>query len=258
MQTPQPIKRLYQRLRYGADGKQAKYARKAAERQRRFESERWGRAGDMAQRNYASYEEYLAHQAEKLDRIFDRRVDKDEDEYAEFLRRFRECEELDGAHNVLCLGARLGTEVKALLALGHFAVGIDLNPGPDNQWVMHGDFHKLVFADASVDAVYCNALDHVFDLPRVIAEVERVLRPGGVFVADVLPGYEEGFTPGEYEATHWRTVDVLSEQITAVGGLTEVRRRDHGTRRRDQWLQVVFERRGAQAEAGDGPVETGT
>ncbi len=244
LRTPKPVKRVYQRLRYGAAGKQAKYARKAALRRQRFESERWARDDDMAARNYASYDEYLEHQAEKLDRIFERRVEKDEEDYAEFLRRFRECRELRGKRDVLCLGARLGTEVRALIELGYFAVGIDLNPGPGNQWVMHGDFHSLVFADRSVDAVYCNALDHVFDLPRVVGEVARVLRDDGVFVADVLPGFEEGFTPGEYEATHWRTVDVLAGRIQAAAPLEEIARRDHGSRRRDQWLQLVFARRG--------------
>ena len=49
---------------------------------------------------------------------------------------------------MLCLGARLGTEVRALHNLGYFAIGIDLNPGVDNPYVLMGDFHKLVFPTA--------------------------------------------------------------------------------------------------------------
>ena len=88
-------------------------------------------------------------------------------------------------------GARLGTEVRALHRLGHFAVGIDLEPGPDNHYVLPGDFHHIVFPDGSIDAIYTNALDHVFDLERVLGEVARLLRPGGLFIADIELGYEE-------------------------------------------------------------------
>ena len=52
---------------------------------------------------------------------------------------------------------------------GAFAVGIDLNPGRDNRWVVIGDFHALQYADASVDVVYTNSFDHVFELERVLA-----------------------------------------------------------------------------------------
>jgi hypothetical protein len=48
-----------------------------------------------------------------------------------------------------------------------FSVGIDLNPGPRNGYVLHGDFHNIIFADASIDAVYTNALDHSFDLQEL-------------------------------------------------------------------------------------------
>ena len=37
-------------------------------------------------------------------------------------------------------------EVRAFLDHGAFAVGIDLNPGRDNRYVMVGDFHQLQFA----------------------------------------------------------------------------------------------------------------
>jgi SAM-dependent methyltransferase len=242
LQTPKSIKKLYQALRYGGYSKQKKYDRRAKTRLAKFERSRWQKAGDMAVRNYESYEEYLEHQAEKLDRILQRRQDKDVAQFDEFVRRFKLCAEIEGLHTAICLGARLGTEVKALHSLGFFAVGIDLNPGPDNAWVTYGDFHNLVFPDGSVDMVYCNALDHVFDLERVLGEVVRVLQPQGVFVADVLPGFDEGFIPGEYEATHWRTIDSLVARIEAAGGLKKLNLRDLGQQRRNRWAQIVFKR----------------
>jgi ubiquinone/menaquinone biosynthesis C-methylase UbiE len=43
-----------------------------------------------------------------------------------------------------------------------------------------GDFHHLPQADASVDAAWCiESMCHAIDLPRALAEVARVLRPGG-------------------------------------------------------------------------------
>ena len=87
---------------------------------------------------------------------------------------------------------------RALHDLGYFAIGIDLNPGDANPYVLPGDFHRIVFPDASLDAVYTNALDHVFSLEQVVgrgaaaaaagrrvrgrsgARLRRGLRPGRV------------------------------------------------------------------------------
>lgn len=45
----------------------------------------------------------------------------------------------------------------------------------------------LPFADAAFDLVYCcDVLEHVSDLPRVIAEAARVLRPGGLYFFDTI------------------------------------------------------------------------
>jgi len=45
----------------------------------------------------------------------------------------------------------------------------------------------LPFADASFDLVYCcDVLEHVPDLPRVIAETARVLKPGGTYFYDTI------------------------------------------------------------------------
>ena len=52
---------------------------------------------------------------------------------------------------------------------------------------MHGSGEKLPFADASFDVVFCcDVLEHVSDLEKVIAEIRRVLKPGGRFFYDTL------------------------------------------------------------------------
>ncbi len=215
------LKRISNIVKYGI-GPEARRRKHAAKRERReevFQDEtRWTQGDGLARRNYDSYEDYLRHQSAKLDEIGDRLRRREDQDLAAFRDRFAQCAELKEARSVLCLGARLGTEVRALHDLGHFAVGIDLNPGQGNAYVLPGDFHAIVFPDGSIDAVYTNALDHVFDLEKVIAEVRRLLRPNGLFLVEVEIGFEEGFVPGDYEAIHWRDSQALLERVRDIGG----------------------------------------
>jgi len=237
------LKRLSNISKYGL-GAQARERKRADKEERRHErfhdTDLWEHSEEGARRKYASYEEYLEHQASKLDRIAHRLREKENEDFAEFRRRFATCAALSGVRSVLCLGARLGTEVRALHDLGYFAVGIDLNPGERNPYVLPGDFHRIVFPSGSLDAVYTNALDHVFSLDELVGEVQRLLRPGGVFVADLELGSAEGFIPGEYEAAMWRDHQALIDQIRTLGRFEVAETRDLGRTRRDQWTQVVF------------------
>jgi SAM-dependent methyltransferase len=250
----QGLRKIWRRLsnvaRYGIghEARQRKMADKAKKRDARFsESARWQRGEHQAKRSYASYDEYVTHQASKLGKIVHRLRETEDEDDAEFRRRFEGCGPLRDARSVLCLGARLGTEVRALHALGHFAIGIDLNPGEANPYVLTGDFHAIVFPDGSLDAVYTNALDHVFDLDKVVGEVRRLLRPGGVLVVDLVHGYEEGYVPGEFEATIWRDRESFIERIRELGGFSIEVMRDLGHTRRDHWTQVVFRKPAAEA-----------
>jgi len=139
----------------------------------------------LLRRQYRSYEEYLAHQAEKLPLKHDL-VAEAEPEYQRIIEeRFAGLDECFTGKAVLCLGARLGGEVRGFSALGALAIGIDIQPGPCNRHVLYGDFHDIQFADATFDAVFTNALDHAFDLDRICREILRVLRPGGSFYLEI-------------------------------------------------------------------------
>jgi SAM-dependent methyltransferase len=229
-------------LRYGLGNraKDRKQKDKLRQRLETFKDTAIWDIGDIARRNYSSYEEYVSHQKAKLEGHLDQLTDTEEADFQEFRRRFNSCRPLSEARSVLCLGARLGTEVRALHSLGYFAVGIDLNPGLSNSYVLGGDFHHTVFADASIDAVYTNALDHSFDLQRVFAEVNRVLRARGLFIVEFPAGFEEGKIPGNYEAIYWKSADALLQTIGAVPGWTLQEHRDLGTRRSTAWHQAVF------------------
>ena len=50
-----------------------------------------------------------------------------------------------------------------------------------------GSGEQLPYPDQSFDCVFCcDVLEHVRDLPKVIAEIARVLKPNGVFIYDTL------------------------------------------------------------------------
>jgi 2-polyprenyl-6-hydroxyphenyl methylase / 3-demethylubiquinone-9 3-methyltransferase len=50
-----------------------------------------------------------------------------------------------------------------------------------------GSGEDLPFADESFEIVYCSdVLEHVNDLEKVISEIRRVLKPGGVFLYDTI------------------------------------------------------------------------
>jgi 2-polyprenyl-6-hydroxyphenyl methylase / 3-demethylubiquinone-9 3-methyltransferase len=51
----------------------------------------------------------------------------------------------------------------------------------------HGTGEALPYTNGEFDVVFCcDVLEHVRDLPKVIAEIARVLKPGGVFIFDTL------------------------------------------------------------------------
>ena len=170
--------------------------------------ERWKAQGEAFQkRSYDSYEDYLEHQKAKLET---HEFGQYDEEFRTVLRERLNSLELEWqGRNVLCLGARIGSEVKAFLDVGAFAIGIDLNPGKENRYVVEGDFHDLQYAPNSMDVVYTNSLDHVFDIERLANEVLKVLKPDGLFLVEAVHGRDQGITPGFFESFFWKDIDEL-------------------------------------------------
>ena len=111
----------------------------------------------------------------------------------EFLNRLRfvELEELasslpSGAR-VLEFGAGTGEQARQLAGMGFDVVAIDL---ASSEYADHRTFPVIDYdglhiplADGSVDAIFSsNVLEHVEDLPTILAEFRRVLKPGGLGV----------------------------------------------------------------------------
>jgi SAM-dependent methyltransferase len=179
-------------------------------REKHYGKEGWKpiHEGSLHYRDYSSYDEYVTHQTQKFNEIlnlqggFDNRVILG---YRNnFYRRFRYLSEfLDKSAVILSLGARQGTEVEVLWDLGYKnAIGLDLNPGPENPYVGKGDFMALEYPEDSVDMVYTNCVDHAFDLDKFFEEHARVLKPGGYAIYDVAI-FTSG--AGSFEAVEWQS-----------------------------------------------------
>lgn len=143
-------------------------------------------------RRYRSYDEYVAHQSAKLG-LHEREIIEHDVAYEKIVRERYARLSLRGK-SILCLGARLGGEVRAFTSLGALAVGIDFEPGKDNRFVMKGDVHDLQFADGVFDYAFTNIVDHILDVERFCIETRRVLKPDGVLIVEL-----GDFAPGNYE-----------------------------------------------------------
>lgn len=101
--------------------------------------------------------------------------------------------------DVLDLGCAGGFMAEALAARGAQVTGIDPAEGAIAAARAHaragglrigydvGVGEALPYGDASFDAVVCvDVLEHVADLTKVLAEVARSLRPGGLFLFDTI------------------------------------------------------------------------
>jgi SAM-dependent methyltransferase len=173
----------------------------------------WEKDGLFLKRQYASYEEYTEHQKEKLPLALEwaqeRGVDFDARWEKTLLDRLIQTSKIHSVKvpdsNVLCVGARLGGEVRAFNRLGYFAIGVDLNPGDNNPNVIIGDFHKLPFADNSIDLIFTNSIDHAFDISLMFKEINRVTKHD----AKIIVEYATTGGPGPYEVTWWDSGDVV-------------------------------------------------
>ncbi len=109
---------------------------------------------------------------------------------------------LTAGDRVLDIACGYGGTLRALARLGCAPAGIDISQVcvdearranitaglGDRITVRKGDFHDIDSPDAAWDACVCQeSIIHSTDRPRVVSEVFRVLRPGGVFAfSDIL------------------------------------------------------------------------
>jgi len=116
---------------------------------------------------------------------------------------------------VVDAGCGDGRNVDALARGGFQTLGIDVSPtalrraaerfstrGLDGFFVRQ-DLGALDLATESVDAVTCiDVFNHIYDPQAALAEVHRVLRPGGLFATNVFNPQDSEFGAGEEVGHH--------------------------------------------------------
>jgi 2-polyprenyl-6-hydroxyphenyl methylase/3-demethylubiquinone-9 3-methyltransferase len=101
-----------------------------------------------------------------------------------------------GGRRILDAGCGGGLVARELAAAGAEVVGVDRSLGslgvarraaPSRFRPAQGRLERLPFPDAAFDAVVAaDVLEHLPDLPAAVAELARVLRPGGSFLFDTV------------------------------------------------------------------------
>jgi SAM-dependent methyltransferase len=141
--------------------------------------------------------------------------------YQAFLSRFPVAKTLD----ILDFGCGPGRDLSYFISLGHRPVGLD---GSDafcsmarahaGCQVLHQHFLSLALPQAGFDGIFANAsLFHVpgQELPRVLAELHRALRPGGILFSSNPRGNSEGWSGQRYG--HYMEFDESKAFLDAAG-----------------------------------------
>lgn len=153
-----------------------------------------------------------------------------------------------GAHVVaLDYGFEALPEVRAL-----FAAMSEAGQTPDGAWAacVNGDGTGLPFADDTFDRIVCSeVLEHIPDDEKALAELRRVLRPGGILAATVpanLPErvcwklseeYHAPFVPGGHIRIF--TESELRGKMRAAGLRPGAAHRSHALHSPYWWLKCA-------------------
>ena len=176
---------------------------------------KWKDKGNLKTREYSNYDDYIGHQKRKLLKSLNKQgkikrtwIKNYDNKYYGILADRLKDDNLDiKGKSVLCLAARIGTEVRVFKQYGCFAVGIDLEPGFCNKDVLHGDFHNIQFPNKSADIIFTNSLDHSFDIEKLIEEIKRVLKNDGTLILEVAKFEKASESIDCYEALIWNKID---------------------------------------------------
>ncbi|MGB5439387.1 MAG: class I SAM-dependent methyltransferase [Gammaproteobacteria bacterium] len=102
--------------------------------------------------------------------------------------KYRDAPPFRPGHRALDIGCGNGKFLNKLRSLGWDAQGVEFNAAAagvchaNGLTVFHGDLHSAGFPDAGFDMVSArHVIEHIPEPDRFMAEVARILRPGGYF-----------------------------------------------------------------------------
>jgi len=164
----------------------------------------------------------LCHYNENVDSYWHGTKDHDVSQnYKAFLAPFPEGKNLD----ILDFGCGPGRDVNYFQSLGHRPVGLDgsvefcrMARRYTRCQILHQKFLSLALPQQAFDGVFANAsLFHVpsQELPRVLYELHRALRPGGILFSSNPRGNEEGWSGQRYG--NYMELDVSKTYLEEAG-----------------------------------------
>jgi SAM-dependent methyltransferase len=110
---------------------------------------------------------------------------------------------------------------KTLFAVDEY-IGVDFvnegHPHDDEQIDVYYDGRTIPFPDSSFDSVLCSEVfEHIFNLPEILVELNRVLKPGGRILITCPFVWKEHELPHDYARyTLFALKDMLSKNNFAV------------------------------------------
>ena len=130
-----------------------------------------------------------------------------------------------GPLDILDLGCGPGRDLVAFKAAGHRPTGLDgsetfcqMAEQHSGCFVLHQQFLSLELDEASFDGVFANAsLFHIpsAELPRVLKQLHRALRPEGILFSSNPRGSSEGWNGPRYG--HYMELEVTESFLEQAG-----------------------------------------
>jgi SAM-dependent methyltransferase len=170
--------------------------------------------------------------------------------YSAFLQAFPNNKKLD----ILDFGCGPGRDISYFKSLGHRPVGLDgskefclLAEEYTDCEVLHQQFLNLALPPESFDGIFANAsLFHIpgQELPRILSELCKALRPGGILFSSNPRGNNEGWSGQRYGC--FIEFETAQNYLNKAGfTIIDHYYRPEGAPRAEQpWLAIVSQKGG--------------
>ena len=165
------------------------------------------------------------------------------------IRAFLQALPRDKALDILDLGCGPGRDVHTFKSLGHNPVGLDgsktfcqMAQQHSGCRTLHQQFLKLELETNCFDGIFANAsLFHVpsQELPRILGELHRALRPGGILFTSNPRGNAEGWQGQRYG--HYMELETSKTYLVQSGFkiIHHYYRPEGKPRDQQPWLAIV-------------------